>query len=118
LLANSESLGVKDPIKVIESLQKEICQKAKSLFEAFRARSFSGDLNAESSLGPAAKALYHFVRRDLEVPFHCGIGEHPTCDTEAAADVPHRPRKTIGSWISIIYDAVRDGRIRRPLRND
>jgi phenylalanine ammonia-lyase len=118
LLANSESLGVKDPITVIESLQKEICQKAKSLFEALRARSFSGDLNAESSLGPAAKALYHFVRRDLEVPFHCGIGEHPTCDTEAAADVPHRPRKTIGSWISIIYDAVRDGRIRRPLRND
>ncbi|KAJ6072947.1 hypothetical protein N7467_011032 [Penicillium canescens] len=118
LLANAKELSAEDPLAAIESLQQEICQRARSSFVALRAQSFSGELNAKSSLGPAAKALYSFVRRDLDVPFHCGIGEHPTCDTEAAADVPPRPRKTVGSWISIIYDAVRDGRIRQPLRAD
>jgi phenylalanine ammonia-lyase len=118
LLANVKELKAKDPVAAIESLQQEICKRARSSFMVLRAQSFSGKLNAESSLGPAAKALYCFVRRDLTIPFHCGIGEHPTCDTEAAADVPPRPRKTVGSWISIIYDAVRDGRIRQPLRAD
>jgi phenylalanine ammonia-lyase len=117
-LANAKELNTKDPIAEIGSLQQEISQKAESLFVALRAKSFSGQINAESSLGPAARALYCFVRRDLSVPFHCGIGEHPTCDTEAAADVPARPRKTVGSWISIIYDAVRDGRIRQPLKDN
>ncbi|KAJ5776375.1 uncharacterized protein N7511_001386 [Penicillium nucicola] len=116
LLVNPKEINAEDPIAAIEFVQKDVCERARTAYLRWRAEAFSGQLNAESSLGPAAKALYHFVRRDLDVPFHCGIGEHPTCDTEAAADIPLRPRKTVGSWISIIYDAVRDGRIRQPLR--
>lgn len=118
LLVHVNDLNAKDAISAINSVQKRICEEGQSLFEATRNRTYSGDLNAESSLGPASKALYSFVRRDLGVPFHCGIWEHPTTDAQAAAGMPQRPRKTIGSWISIIYESIRDGRIRQPLRAD
>ncbi|KAJ5218915.1 uncharacterized protein N7498_001014 [Penicillium cinerascens] len=114
LLTQAKSLNVEDPIAKIESVQQRICQEAQSLYEETRSRTLSGELNAESSLGSSSKSLYRFVRRDLNVPFHCGLLEHPTIDSKIAG-VPQRPRKTIGSWISIIYEAIRDGRIRSPL---
>ncbi|KAJ5677898.1 uncharacterized protein N7477_003531 [Penicillium maclennaniae] len=113
-LTQAKKLNVEDPIAMIEWAQKRISQDAQSLFEKTRSRTMSGELNAEASLGPASKSLYCFVRRDLNVPFHCGLLEHPTIDSKTP-DVPQRPRKTIGSWISIIYEAIRDGRIQAPL---
>lgn len=118
MLAHAKALNVDDPIATIEFVQKRICTEAKSLFETLREKAFSGELNAEASLGAASKALYRFVRRELGIPFHCGVVEHPTIDGLTVPGVPHRPRKTIGSWISIIYEAIRDGRIRKPLDMD
>ncbi|KAF7113954.1 hypothetical protein CNMCM5793_006137 [Aspergillus hiratsukae] len=115
LLAHTNELNTENPVSAIESAQKYITQEGRLLFEATRHRAFSGDLNVEPLLGRASRALYRFVRVDLGVPFHCGIWEHPTTDAEAAAGMPQRPRRTIGSWISIIYEAIRDGRICRPL---
>jgi phenylalanine ammonia-lyase len=114
LLTHAKGLNVEEPVATIESVQKRICLEAQSLYETARSRTFSGELNAEASLGSASKSLYRFVRRDLNVPFHCGLLEHPTIDSKTPG-VPQRPRKTIGSWISIIYEAIRDGRIRTPL---
>ncbi|RVD88688.1 uncharacterized protein DFL_002864 [Arthrobotrys flagrans] len=65
-------------------------------------------------LGGSSKLLYRFVRKELNTPFHCGLVEHPTVKGD---DVPNRPRKTIGSWISIIIDAIVDGRIQAPPRD-
>lgn len=114
MLAYAKKLNVEDPIRTIEEIQKRICQEAGTLFETLRQRTFSGEFNAEASLGAGSRPLYQFVRRELNVPFHCGVVEHPTID-EAEPGVPRRARKTIGSWISIIYEAIRDGRIRGAL---
>lgn len=118
MLVQAKNLNAEDPIAAIESVQKRVCEETKSLFEGLRGKTFSGELNAEASLGSASKSLYHFVRRDLGIPFHCGVVEHPTIDGLTEPGVPQRPRKTIGSWISIIYEAIRDGRIRAPLDTD
>ncbi|KAI9370882.1 L-Aspartase-like protein [Aspergillus egyptiacus] len=63
-------------------------------------------------LGAASKILYRTVRHDLGVPFHQGFVEHPAIGDET---LNGRDKKTIGSWISIIYEALRDGRLLRPL---
>ncbi|PYI01996.1 phenylalanine ammonia-lyase [Aspergillus sclerotiicarbonarius CBS 121057] len=59
-------------------------------------------------LGAGSKTLYTTIREDLQVPFHRGFIEHPTAQSETLA-ANHRPKKTIGSWISVIYEALRRG---------
>lgn len=75
--------------------------------DAFFLKQHTADL-----LGEGSKILYQTVREELRVPFHQGFVEHPTLDNET---LNGRSKKTIGSWISIIYEAVRDGRLMNPL---
>jgi phenylalanine ammonia-lyase len=63
-------------------------------------------------LGTGSKILYQTVRRQLGVPFHQGFVEHPTAQNDTLGG---RRKKTVGSWISIIYEAIRDGRLMDPL---
>ena len=60
-----------------------------------------------SHLGKGTKVLYRFVREELGVPFHRGLVEDPVISGE----IDVRPVKTIGSWISVIYEAIKDGRL-------
>lgn len=60
-------------------------------------------------LGKAAKRMYNFVRGDLGVKLHRGLIEHPTRPLPPGVNA-EEPRKTLGSRISIIYEALRDGR--------
>ncbi|KAF3098996.1 hypothetical protein TWF706_006581 [Orbilia oligospora] len=98
----------------LKLVQKHICQQAEALFKKMQQKSFNGELDTESYLGVSSKLLYRFVRKELNVPFHCGLVEHPTVK---GSDVPTRSRKTIGSWISIVFDAIVDGRIQTPVRD-
>lgn len=59
-------------------------------------------------LGKAARCMYSFVRSDLGVRMHRGLIEHPTQPLPPGVEVKE-PRKTIGSRISVIYEALRDG---------
>ncbi|KAE8350256.1 L-Aspartase-like protein [Aspergillus coremiiformis] len=72
---------------------------------------FFSHQNTEEFLGAGAKILYRTVRRGLGVPFHLGFMEHPTADSNT---LNSRSKKTIGSWISIIYEAIRDDRLMSP----
>lgn len=65
-------------------------------------------------LGHAAKIMYSFVRSDLGVPLHRGISEHPSPHDDPTASFHGREKKTIGSWISIIYEALRSGKLHGP----
>ncbi|EXJ68181.1 phenylalanine ammonia-lyase [Cladophialophora psammophila CBS 110553] len=56
-------------------------------------------------LGKGTKVLYRFVREELGVPFYRGQVEDPVLSQA----LNERPVKTIGSWISVIYAALRDG---------
>ncbi|KAL4736994.1 L-Aspartase-like protein [Aspergillus similis] len=75
--------------------------------EAFFIKQHTADF-----LGEGAKAIYEMVRQELGIPFHQGFVEHPTAGNET---LNGRPMKTIGSWISIIYEAIRDSRLMGPL---
>lgn len=75
--------------------------------DAFFLKQHTGDL-----LGEGSKILYQTVRQELGVPFHQGFVEHPAVGDES---LNGRSKKTIGSWISIIYEAIRDGRLMDPL---
>lgn len=68
--------------------------------------------HTEELLGTGSKILYQTVRRQLCVPFHQGFVEHPTAQSDTLGG---RSKKTVGSWISIIYEAIRDGRLMDPL---
>lgn len=57
-------------------------------------------------LGRASKALYMCVRKDIGVPFFRGLVEDPVAEENL-----ERERKSIGMWTSMIYEAVRDGRV-------
>jgi phenylalanine ammonia-lyase len=57
----------------------------------------------------AARRMYNFVRNNLGVKLQRGLVEHPTQPLPPGVEV-EEPRKTIGSRISVIYEALRDGR--------
>jgi phenylalanine ammonia-lyase len=62
-------------------------------------------------LGTGTRRIYTYLRDELGIPMHRGLVDHPT--PQAANDKPCRNngRKTIGSQVSLIYEAVRDGRL-------
>ncbi|KAI1994770.1 hypothetical protein LOZ53_001729 [Ophidiomyces ophidiicola] len=59
-----------------------------------------------SYLGVGTKKIYQAIREDLQVPFHRGFIEHPTVEGDGQVD--GRDKMSIGGWISIIYQALRD----------
>ncbi|KAL8670444.1 MAG: hypothetical protein Q9168_005025 [Polycauliona sp. 1 TL-2023] len=75
--------------------------------------SFFASQPTASYLGNASKRMYLFVRKDLGVPFHKGLEDHPTVQEPLAADGSRK--KTIGSWIGVIYESLRSGEMHEPL---
>ena len=59
----------------------------------------------ESYLCGTSQKLYRFVREDLKVPAHRGIDDHPTYNREDS-----KGKECIGSQVSKIYVALREGR--------
>lgn len=58
--------------------------------------------DARPYLGTASARMYGYVRGELQVPFHKGLVDRPTRENGL---------KTIGSNISVIYEAMRSGRL-------
>lgn len=67
-----------------------------------------------SYLSSASSQLYTFVRKDLNVPFHRGLVDHPSLpgiNGQSNGDKDSGPGKHLGSLVSEIYMAVRSGRL-------
>lgn len=64
-------------------------------------------------LSQGSRLLYSFVRDELKVPLHKGVVEHASYDKPSpdGTQVPACERALIGKQVSIIYHAIRDGRI-------
>jgi phenylalanine ammonia-lyase len=60
-------------------------------------------------LGLGTKRIYLFVREKLGIPLHRGLIEHPVAGDKGGNKIDGRPKKTIGSWVSTIYESIRDG---------
>ena len=64
--------------------------------------------NTPEYLGHASRRMYIYVRETLGVPFHQGLRDNPN-------PKDNQTKLTIGSWISVIYEALRDGRLHEPV---
>ncbi|RYP33158.1 hypothetical protein DL767_004862 [Monosporascus sp. MG133] len=86
---------------------KALNDSYKTTIEVFVPKPNTADL-----LGRGSRVLYQTVRETLGVPFHLGLAEHPTIQ---GGTLHGRDKRTIGSWISIIYEAIRTSHIFGPL---
>ncbi|OCL05332.1 putative phenylalanine ammonia-lyase [Glonium stellatum] len=91
---------------------------ALALFSQTRER-YLADPDATPFLGAASKRMYAFVRKELQVPMNRGLIDHPTPvsgtvingSINGTNQEDARVRKTTGSWISMVYEALRQGRV-------
>lgn len=65
-------------------------------------------------LGQGSAELYRFVRQTLDISFHRGLIDDPTYVLHQN-DTASKQRKTIGSQISKVVEAIRSGAIHQPL---
>ncbi|KAL8832259.1 MAG: hypothetical protein Q9170_004947 [Blastenia crenularia] len=112
LATSSQSVGFEIQSAALEAITEWKTSFHKVFAETFttiRTRFFEKQ-NTPEYLGLGSRILYAYVRKELEVPFHQGLKDHPKPD-----DVPGSKRRTIGSNISIIYEALRSGALHAPL---
>lgn len=72
---------------------------------------FSEQPNTSDYLGLGTKLVYVHIRQGLGIPFHRGFVDNPPLDENEANADSERPKKLIGTWISIIYEALREDRM-------
>lgn len=96
-----------DVLQWKEQTSKAVYSLWKRSFEEFCA-----EPHTPTVLGKGSKVLYQFVRQQLGVPFHQGFIEHPTIKVDT---LNGRPKKSVGGWISIVHDAIKDGSLYGPL---
>jgi phenylalanine ammonia-lyase len=94
-------------IDTIETWRRRILVAMNEHYISHRTQFFEKQTTVEY-LGQASQKIYSFVREELRVPFHTGLVEHPTPGDDV---LDGRPKKTIGSWVGIIYESLRDGRL-------
>lgn len=116
---------------VLIDVVKFFAHSGSGTFDVMKAEKFTGDLKRRLQdqysairehmfrdhcvttpeyLGVASKKMYNFVRMYLGVKMHRGLEEHPT-QPLSGNNREEYERKTIGSRISVIYEALRDGRV-------
>lgn len=98
---------------LVSSWTEKAATLTKELFLANR-DNYLANPDATPYLGAASKRMYNFVRKDLQVPFHRGLVDHPTLNGGITDDKPRKLKNT-GSQISIIYEALRDERLIVPV---
>ncbi|PYI08490.1 putative phenylalanine ammonia-lyase [Aspergillus sclerotiicarbonarius CBS 121057] len=74
---------------------------------------FAENHSTPSYLGAVTRSTYEFVRHNLAVPFHRGVSDHPTI---AGGSGTSESKKTIGSHVTRIYVAVKNGDIMKPIK--
>ncbi|MCJ1262777.1 hypothetical protein MMC22_002647 [Lobaria immixta] len=102
-----------DSIASINSWKVELIHLLEEVYISYRT-SFFQRQNTPSYLGKAATIMHNYVRNQLGVPFHQGLVEHPlpasrSAQPSANSTTIDRSRKTIGGWISVIYESLRAG---------
>ncbi|OIW34307.1 phenylalanine ammonia-lyase [Coniochaeta ligniaria NRRL 30616] len=107
ILARSQLTGHIAVAKV-EAARLQFSTMLLEAYQSHRAAFFRRPTTA-AYLGRGTKVAYMFVRDRLGVPMHQGLVEHPIADDPDGNVIDGRPKKTIGSWVSMIYEAVRDG---------
>ena len=93
-----------------QHIESETIAIYQSVSQRFFAKS-----TTEQHIGVGTKALYHSIRYELCVPFHQGLDEHRDREDSAISGERKRGKKTVGGWISVIYQALLEGRLHAAL---
>ena len=62
-----------------------------------------------TQLGDGTAPLYTWVRSKLGVPTHFGLDDDPLYHAKHGAAADQGSKKTIGSWLSIVYESLQKG---------
>ncbi|KAI8686225.1 hypothetical protein NCS55_00297100 [Fusarium keratoplasticum] len=62
-------------------------------------------VDVATKLGDGTAPLYTWVRSKLGVPTHCGIDDDPLFNAQKG--LPTEGKKTIGSWVSMVYESLK-----------
>lgn len=84
-------------------LHKSIVEVASSIFYPNMA---IRPVDVATKLGDGTAPLYAWVRSKLGVPTQCGIDDDPLYNAQKG--LPTEGKKTIGSWVSIVYESLKD----------
>ena len=89
-----------EPFDLIREWNVRCYERLKDIFLENRKQYFSKP-DATPYLGKASLKIYGFIRNELQVPFHQGLVDCPSKANNL---------RSIGSNISILYEALRDGK--------
>lgn len=89
------------PVESLSTLQAQVRERLLSSFLTHRDRFLQSPTTAQY-LGRGTARLYTYVREGLDVPMHHGLDDHPSAGQ-------YQQQKTIGSRVSVIYEAIRSG---------
>ncbi|PSN59403.1 putative phenylalanine ammonia-lyase [Corynespora cassiicola Philippines] len=107
----AQGMGQVDILGLVGSYQEQAANLLIETYDSTRKEFFKRQ-TTEGYVCEASKVVYGFVRRDLGVPMHRGLVDHPTLIHRGGAD-ENRPRKILGTFASEIYMALRDGRLHK-----
>ncbi|KAI8723963.1 hypothetical protein NCS52_00253100 [Fusarium sp. LHS14.1] len=62
-------------------------------------------VDVTTKLGDGTAPLYTWVRSKLGVPTHCGLDDDPLYNAQKG--LPTEDKKTIGSWVSMVYESLK-----------
>lgn len=117
-ITDCDSLPSVDLDQINPSLtRKEIRQQQGDLHAAmlntYKAHSsaFMKAPTTETYVGSGSRCLYLWVRKDLGIPMHCGLKDHPTSESSDENGSTTGEKRTIGSHLSTIYEMVRNGKL-------
>jgi phenylalanine ammonia-lyase len=104
-------------LNAIQRWTDEVAVKCYEVFITNRLQYFANP-DASPHLGAASKRMYKFVREELQIPFHRGLQDYPVSNSpEAGGTFPSSDERVAntGTWISTIYEALRDGKLMIPV---
>lgn len=99
-------------LRLVHQWTERTAKISQAIFLTNRA-AYLANPDATPYLGAASKKMYTFVRRDLKVPMHRGLVDHPTVQTPGGDG--SRVKRNTGSHISKVYEALRDERLMVPV---
>ena len=116
LISNTKSTQYHvDRLGLLNAYQTVAGAKLAKLYAQCR-EAFFKTQTTPTYLGRGSKAVYEFVRRDLGVPMHRGLVDHPTLVARSKLNGANgveesSAKRTLGTMASEIYLSIRDGRL-------
>jgi phenylalanine ammonia-lyase len=108
------SAAAADFVFAFEKYQKVAGETLNIVYDCTR-HGFFRQQTTSSYLSPASRMLYEFVRKELKVPMHRGLIDHPTIST--SLNGVQMPKKILGTMASEIYLALRNGKLHAVVMN-